>query len=79
MRAREFMMKDAYSFHASNESLQETYAAMAGAYRRILERCGLDVVQVQAESGAIGGDVNHEFIVLADAGESVMFRCPTCG
>jgi len=79
MRAREFMMKDAYSFHASPESLQETYDAMAGAYRRILERCGLDAVQVQAESGAIGGDVNHEFIVLADAGESVMFRCPACG
>jgi prolyl-tRNA synthetase len=79
MRAREFMMKDAYSFHASQESLQETYDAMAGAYRRILERCGLEGVQVQAESGAIGGDINHEFIVLADAGESVMFRCPACG
>ena len=79
MRAREFMMKDAYSFHASAESLQETYDAMAGAYRRILERCGLQGVQVQAESGAIGGDINHEFIVLADAGESVMFRCATCG
>jgi prolyl-tRNA synthetase len=79
MRAREFMMKDAYSFHASAESLQETYDAMAGAYRRILERCGLDAVMVQAESGAIGGDVNHEFIVLADEGESVMFRCPSCG
>ena len=79
IRAREFTMKDAYSFHASNESLQETYDAMALAYQRILERCGLEAVQVQAESGAIGGDVNHEFIVLADAGESVMFRCPTCG
>jgi prolyl-tRNA synthetase len=79
MRAREFMMKDAYSFHASHESLQETYDAMAGAYRRILERCGLDAVMVQAESGAIGGDINHEFIVLADEGESVMFRCPQCG
>jgi prolyl-tRNA synthetase len=72
-------MKDAYSFHASPQSLQETYDAMAGAYRRILERCGLDAVQVQAESGAIGGEVNHEFIVLAEAGESVMFRCPSCG
>ncbi|HXV13510.1 MAG TPA: proline--tRNA ligase [Candidatus Krumholzibacteria bacterium] len=79
MRAREFMMKDAYSFHASDESLHDTYAAMAGAYRRILERCGLEGVQVQAESGAIGGDINEEFIVLADAGESVMFRCPSCG
>ncbi len=79
MRAREFMMKDAYSFHASQESLQETYDAMAGAYRRILERFGLDAVMVEAESGAIGGDVNHEFIVLADEGESVMFRCEACG
>jgi prolyl-tRNA synthetase len=79
MRAREFMMKDAYSFHASDESLQETYVAMAGAYRRILERCGLEGVQVQAESGAIGGDINEEFIVLADAGESALFRCPSCG
>jgi prolyl-tRNA synthetase len=79
MRAREFMMKDAYSFHASPESLQETYDAMAEAYRRILDRCGLQAVMVQAESGAIGGDVNHEFIVLADQGESVMFRCPSCG
>ena len=79
MRAREFMMKDAYSFHASAESLQETYDAMAAAYRRILERCGLEAVMVQAESGAIGGDINHEFIVLANEGESVMFRCPACG
>ncbi len=79
MRAREFMMKDAYSFHASDESLHETYLAMAGAYRAILERCGLEGVQVQAESGAIGGDINEEFIVLADAGESALFRCPSCG
>ena len=79
MRAREFMMKDAYSFHASDESLHDTYAAMAGAYRAILERCGLDAVQVQAESGAIGGDINEEFIVLADAGESALFRCSSCG
>jgi len=79
IRAREFMMKDAYSFHATPASLGETYEAMAGAYARILERCGLNFVRVEAESGAIGGDVNHEFIVLADQGESVMFRCPNCG
>jgi prolyl-tRNA synthetase len=79
MRAREFMMKDAYSFHATAESLQETYEAMARAYSNIIERCGLKGVRVAAESGAIGGDVNHEFIVLAEAGESVMFRCPSCG
>jgi prolyl-tRNA synthetase len=79
MRAREFTMKDAYSFHASAESLQETYEAMARAYTNIIERCGLKGVRVAAESGAIGGDVNHEFIVLADEGESVMFRCANCG
>jgi prolyl-tRNA synthetase len=79
MRAREFMMKDAYSFHATPESLQETYERMAQAYTNILTRCGLAGVRVAAESGAIGGDINHEFIVLADAGESLMFRCANCG
>ena len=79
MRAREFMMKDAYSFHATPESLQETYELMAQAYTNIIARCGLAGVRVAAESGAIGGDVNHEFIVLAEAGESLMFRCPSCG
>jgi prolyl-tRNA synthetase len=78
MRAREFIMKDAYSFHTSQESLHETYQVMAGAYRRILERCGLESVMVEAESGAIGGDVNHEFIALAEEGESAIFRCE-CG
>jgi prolyl-tRNA synthetase len=79
MRAREFMMKDAYSFHATPESLQDTYETMARAYTNIIERCGLHGVRVEAESGAIGGDINHEFIVLADAGESLLFRCPHCG
>jgi prolyl-tRNA synthetase len=79
MRAREFIMKDAYSFHATAESLHETYEAMGRAYTRILERCGLDSVKVEADAGAIGGDVNHEFIVLAEAGESEIFRCPECG
>ncbi len=78
MRAREFMMKDAYSFHDSEESLQETYEAMAEAYHRILERCGLDHLQVQADSGNIGGDINHEFVTLADAGESEIVRCHNC-
>ena len=78
MRAREFIMKDAYSFHDSDESLQETYEAMAGAYRRILDRCGLDNVMVEADAGAIGGDVNHEFVVFADEGESEIFTCE-CG
>ena len=79
MRAREFIMKDAYSFHTDGDSLHETYEVMGNAYTRILERCGLDSVKVEAEAGAIGGDVNHEFIVLADAGESEIFRCDNCG
>jgi prolyl-tRNA synthetase len=78
MRAREFIMKDAYSFHESPESLEETYQAMAGAYRRILDRGGLPHVMVEADAGKIGGDVNHEFVVLADEGESEVFMC-SCG
>jgi prolyl-tRNA synthetase len=78
MRAREFIMKDAYSFHADEDSLDETYRKMATAYRRILDRCGLDNVMVEADAGKIGGDINHEFIVLAEEGESEIFLC-TCG
>jgi len=78
MRAREFMMKDAYSFHSSEESLHETYQAMHNAYHRIFIRCGLETLPVQADSGAIGGDVTHEFMVLADTGESEVFYCG-CG
>ncbi len=78
MRAREFIMKDAYSFHVDEESLDETYRAMAGAYQRILDRCGLENVMVEADAGKIGGDINHEFIVLAKEGESEIFTC-SCG
>jgi len=78
MRAREFVMKDAYSFHATRESLRDTYEEMGEAYHRILARCGLEAVRVEADAGAIGGDVNHEFVVLADAGESQIFRCGSC-
>jgi len=78
IRAREFIMKDAYSFHADDESLDETYRAMEGAYRRIIERCGLDYRMVEAESGYIGGNESHEFMVLADNGESEILSC-TCG
>ncbi|MFP4683895.1 MAG: proline--tRNA ligase, partial [Ectothiorhodospira sp.] len=69
MRAREFIMKDAYSFHADEESLQQTYQAMHAAYSRIFRRCGLDFRAVQADTGAIGGQGSHEFHVLADSGE----------
>lgn len=78
VRAREFIMKDAYSFHASDESLDETYRAMERAYRRIIERCGLSYRMVEAESGYIGGNESHEFIVLAGSGESTILSCE-CG
>ena len=72
MRGREFIMKDAYSFHADESDLEETYAAMAGAYARIFERCGLNAVRVDADSGAIGGAASQEFMVTADAGEDLI-------
>ena len=72
MRGREFIMKDAYSFHADEADLEETYAAMAGAYARIFERCGLNAVGVDADSGAIGGAASQEFMVTADAGEDLI-------
>ncbi|SDJ69584.1 proline--tRNA ligase [Microbulbifer yueqingensis] len=69
MRAREFTMKDAYSFHLGADSLQETYDIMHGAYCRIFDRIGLDYRPVLADTGAIGGSSSHEFHVLADSGE----------
>ena len=69
MRAREFIMKDAYSFHASEESLQETYERMHEAYSRIFTRLGLDFRPVLADTGSIGGASSHEFHVLAESGE----------
>jgi prolyl-tRNA synthetase len=72
MRAREFLMKDAYSFHADQASLDETYRVMYDTYTRILERLGMKFRAVQADSGAIGGNVSHEFHVLADSGEDAI-------
>jgi len=69
MRAREFLMKDAYSFHLDQTSLDETYQVMHGTYCRIFDRLGLDYRAVQADSGSIGGSASHEFHVLADSGE----------
>ncbi|HGE8483081.1 TPA: proline--tRNA ligase [Serratia marcescens] len=69
MRSREFLMKDAYSFHTSQESLQETYDVMYEAYSKIFSRMGLDFRPVQADTGSIGGSASHEFQVLADSGE----------
>ena len=72
MRGREFIMKDAYSFHADAEGGQATYADMDRAYRRIFDRCGVESVAVEADSGAIGGAASQEFMVTADAGEDLI-------
>ncbi|MEB3308145.1 MAG: proline--tRNA ligase [Cyanobacteriota bacterium] len=72
MRGREFIMKDAYSFHANESCLRQTYARMDQAYSRIFARCGLRVVTVEADSGAIGGSASQEFMVTADAGEDLI-------
>ena len=69
MRGREFIMKDAYSFHPDEESLKQTYQAMDQAYRNIMTRCGLKFRPVEADSGAIGGSGSQEFMILAEAGE----------
>jgi prolyl-tRNA synthetase len=77
MRAREFVMKDAYSFHASFDSLEQTYRVMYDTYSRIFTRLGLRFRAVAADTGAIGGSGSHEFHVLADSGEDGLAFCPT--
>jgi prolyl-tRNA synthetase len=76
MRAREFVMKDAYSFHADQESLDQTYGAMVDCYSRIFTRLGLRFRAVAADTGAIGGTASQEFHVLADSGEDAIAYCP---
>ncbi|MGD8428985.1 MAG: proline--tRNA ligase [Ectothiorhodospiraceae bacterium] len=78
MRAREFVMKDAYSFHQSQDSLQQTYDDMRAAYTRVFQRLGLSFRPVRADSGAIGGSVSEEFHVLADSGEDEIAACREC-
>ena len=78
LRGREFIMKDAYSFHATQESLQEHYDAMARAYGRICDRLGLAWRPVAADSGQIGGSVTTEFMALAESGEAALVYC-ACG
>jgi prolyl-tRNA synthetase len=78
MRGREFTMKDAYSFHASLDSLNETYEKMRAAYSAVFTRCALDHVTVEADTGNIGGSVSHEFMVLAQSGEDAVVSCPKC-
>lgn len=76
MRAREFMMKDAYSFHTSLASLEQTYQTMYQAYNNVFNRLGLKFRAVRADTGAIGGEGSHEFHVLADSGEDALAYCP---
>ncbi|HEX8255216.1 MAG TPA: proline--tRNA ligase [Thermoanaerobaculia bacterium] len=78
MRGREFIMKDAYSFHATRESLDAHYDEMRDAYTRIFHRCALDHVPVEADTGNIGGSASHEFMVLAQSGEDAVVSCPSC-
>ena len=78
MRTSEFQMKDAYSFGTNLEQLNDAYDQMYHAYRRIFSRCGLDYRPVEAESGPIGGDASHEFMVPADSGEDEIVHCNSC-
>ncbi|MBN1807804.1 MAG: proline--tRNA ligase [Planctomycetes bacterium] len=79
IRTREFIMKDAYSFDRDEAGLDASYQAMYQAYSRIFSRCGLDYVPVEADSGAIGGSVSHEFMVPSPHGEDSMVTCGSCG
>ncbi len=78
MRAREFVMKDGYSFHSSTEDLDREFDTMEAAYKRILERLGLTFRIVEADSGAIGGTGSKELMVLADSGEDTLAVCDSC-
>ncbi|MDP9296092.1 MAG: proline--tRNA ligase, partial [Actinomycetota bacterium] len=75
LRAREFLMKDAYSFDRNEEGLHDSYAAMVKAYDRVFRRFGLTFRMVEADPGTIGGDVNHEFMAITDAGEDLFLSC----
>jgi len=79
LRGREFIMKDAYSFHSDEKSLDETYKAMYHAYEKILERMGLKYMVVEADTGAIGGSDSHEFNILAENGEAGLRYCEKSG
>src|SRR5438094_6289933 len=79
MRAREFIMKDAYSFDVTDEAAQISYRKMYDAYGRIFQRCGLKTLAVEADTGVIGGKSSHEFMVPAETGENEVVFCEGCG
>jgi len=78
MRGREFLMKDAYSFHATVEDMEREFALMEETYKKIFTRLGLDFKVVEADSGAIGGAGSKEFMILADSGEDTIMVCDSC-
>jgi prolyl-tRNA synthetase len=78
MRGREFIMKDSYSFHASDEDAKREYQNMYDTYTRIFNRCGLAFRAVEADTGAIGGSLSHEFQVLTETGEDALLACDSC-
>lgn len=78
VRACEFIMKDAYSFDRDIDGMKKNYQRMFEAYQRVFARCGLKVLIIEADSGAMGGDVSHEFLVPAPIGEDTVFRCGSC-
>ena len=78
MRGREFIMKDLYSFDRDKQGLDLSYKKMYDAYSAVFKRCGLDFRPVEADSGAIGGSVSHEFMVIAESGEAQIVYCPDC-
>src|SRR5580765_1167940 len=79
MRAKEFIMKDVYSFDVSDEAAQASYQKMYDAYTRIFKRCGLKAFPVEADTGVIGGKFSHEFMVPAETGENEVVFCEGCG
>ena len=79
IRSREFVMKDAYSFDANEAGLDQSYNAMHDAYCKVFDRCGLDYVVVQADSGAMGGSGSQEFMVRSDIGDDTVAACAVCG
>jgi len=78
MRGREFTMKDAYSYHVDEASLDDTYQKIGRAYRKIFKRCGLTVIPVKADSGAMGGSGSEEFMVESDVGDNTLILCKSC-
>lgn len=78
MRAREFLMKDGYSFDVDDAAAEKSYWNMAGAYQEIFKRCGMKFKMVEADTGVMGGSLSHEFMVLADSGEDEILVCPKC-